>query len=211
MKGGVLITFEGIEGSGKSTHLHLAEEFLRAEGLPTVVTFEPGATPLGRELRQLLLSATLPLQHLAELFLFLADRAEHVRQVIKPALEAGKVVLCDRFVDSTTAYQGYGRGLDLAFVKEGNRRATGGIWPRLTILLDCEVEVGLARTRGVDRFEEEGVEFHKRVREGYLRIAEEEPLRVKVVDSSHRPKGDVQGEIRGILRGFLEEWVSGGL
>lgn len=207
---GVLITFEGIEGSGKSTHLRLAEEFLKAEGLSTVATFEPGATPLGVKLRQLLLSATVPLQPLAELFLFLADRAEHIRQVVRPALEAGKVVLCDRFVDSTTAYQGYGRGIELGFVKEGNRRATGGIWPRLTILLDCEVEVGLARTKGVDRFEGEGVEFHRRVRDGYLRIAEEEPMRVKVVDSSHRPKGEVQEEIREILRGFLKGWASGG-
>ncbi|RLA81583.1 MAG: dTMP kinase [Deltaproteobacteria bacterium] len=210
MKKGVLITFEGIEGSGKSTHLRILGEFLRAKGMKVLLTFEPGGTPLGRALRDLLLDPSLPLDPLTELFLFWADRREHTLRVLLPALDQGKVVLCDRYIDSTTAYQGYGRGVDLDFVLQGNRKATGGLSPHLTILLDCPPEVGLRRVKGGDRFEDAGLDFHTKVREGYLRIAEAEPERVKVVESASRDKGEVQEEVRRVVRTFLEAWAFGG-
>ena len=199
---GILVTFEGIEGSGKSTQLALTRTYLEGEGRRCLVTREPGGTPLGAEIRQCLLhKGELRIDPLAELFLIEADRMQHVAEVIKPALEEGRMVLCDRFTDATLAYQGYGRGVDIALIEAMNRRATGGLIPRCTILLDCSVEVGMGRAQGEDRFEREDRPFHQR--EGYLRIARQEPRRVQVI-SAEGDKGMIQGKIQGIIRSLVD-------
>jgi dTMP kinase len=181
----VFITFEGIEGCGKSTQAGLLRELLEGRGLSVLVTREPGGSPIGEQIRHILLD---PGNHgmvaLAELLLYEASRCQHVEAVIKPALDAGKVVICDRFFDASTAYQGYARGLDIAMVGRLNLVATGGRKPDLTIVLDLPVDMGLMRLgRNLDRIESEAVEFHERVRQGYLKIAENEPGRVKVVNA----------------------------
>lgn len=197
---GLLVTFEGIEGSGKSTQIELARGYAEEEGYPCLVTKEPGGTPLGEEIRNFLLDrGDLSIDPLAELFLIEADRAQHVADVIRPALEKGYMILCDRYTDATIAYQGYGRGVNIDFVEELNRWATGGLVPHQTIVLDCPVDVGMARAEGKDRFEREGHEFHRRVREGYLRIAQQDPQRVKVV-SGKGERAVIQEEIRRIIR-----------
>ena len=193
------VTFEGIEGSGKSTHLRALAAHLRAAGHAVVETREPGGTAAGLAMRGLLLGPeALPLTPLAELFLYLADRAQHVDEVIRPALAAGRIVLCDRFSDSTLAYQGYARGLDLEVLRALDARARGGIAPDSTVLLDCPVEDGLARARGRagtgDRFERETVAFHERVRAGFHALAANDPDRFVVVDAS-APIADVQARI----------------
>ena len=195
----LLITFEGIEGSGKSTHLRHLAAHLRTSGRPVVETREPGDTRAGASIRRLLLGAeAVPLTPLAELFLYCADRAQHVSDVIAPALAAGRVVLCDRFSDSTIAYQGYGRGLDLDVVRALDARARAGIRPALTLLLDCPVREGLARTRERaqpgDRFEREAVAFHERVRAGFLSLAAAEPDRFRIVDTD-RDVDDVRARV----------------
>ncbi len=190
----MFITFEGIEGSGKSTQIGLLAETLSARGLSVAVTREPGGCRLGQTLRAILLSLeSRDLTSRAELFLYLADRAQHVEEVIKPALAAGKVVLCDRFADSTVAYQGYGRGLDVGLLRTLNDAAVGNAWPRLTILLDLDPEQGLRRalarnigqgacvTEG--RFEAESLDFHGRVRQGYLALAALHRDRFAVIDA----------------------------
>jgi dTMP kinase len=190
---GCFITFEGIEGSGKTTQIRLAGEFLQAKGIPVIVTEEPGGTALGVELRRLLLNrSAFDLCGESELLLFLADRAEHVRELIRPALDGNKWVLCDRFSDATLAYQGFGRGLDLDSVRKLTDFASGLLRPVLTFLFDLPVEAGLGRamervaragdTPAEDRFERERIEFHRRVREGYLSLAREEPGRFVVID-----------------------------
>jgi len=183
------ITFEGVEGSGKSTHLRHLADHLRDAGHAVVETHEPGDTGAGRAIRRLLLGAEgVALTPLAELFLYCADRTEHVDEVIRPALESGRIVLCDRFSDSTLAYQGYGRGLDIEAVRALDARARGGLWPALTFVLDCPVEEGLARARRRsttgDRFEHETIAFHERVRAGFLALAAAEPERVYVLDAA---------------------------
>jgi dTMP kinase len=182
----VFITFEGIEGCGKSTQARLLKAFLERRGFDVLVTREPGGSPIGEQIRQILLdpvnSGMVPL---AELLLYEASRCQHVEAVIKPALEEGRAVICDRFFDASTAYQGYARGLGIRMVGELNLVATGGRKPDLTIVLDLPVDVGLRRLgKNLDRIEREAVEFHERVRQGYLRIAEEEPDRVKVVNAA---------------------------
>jgi dTMP kinase len=184
----LFITFEGIEGSGKSTQLRALASRLRESGRVVVETREPGGTPAGAALRSLLLAAEpVPLTPRAELFLYCADRTQHVSQVIRPALAAGRVVLCDRFSDSTIAYQGYGRGLDLAMLRALDAQARDGVWPHLTFLFDCPAAEGLARARGRsrsgDRFEGEALEFHERVRAGFQTLAREEPARFCVLDT----------------------------
>jgi dTMP kinase len=185
----LFVSFEGIEGSGKSSQLRHLVAHLRDSGRAVVETREPGGTAAGAAIRRLLLGPeALPLTPLAELLLYCADRAQHVAEVIRPALAAGKVVVTDRFSDSTIAYQGYARGLDLDVLRALDARARDGVAPGLTLLLDCPVDVGLARTRGradaPDRFERETVSFHERVRQGFLTLAAAEPGRFRVLDST---------------------------
>jgi dTMP kinase len=192
---GRLIAFEGIEGAGKSTQIRLSAAALRARGVTVVETCEPGGTALGAEVRRLLMHMPEnPPTPLAELFLYLADRAQHVSQVITPALLRGDVVLTDRFSASTIAYQGYARRLDLETVGRFDAIARQGIAPALTVLLDCPVEVGLARARGDDRFHREEQEFHQRVRAGFLSLAREDCDRYLVIDAT-APHEQVQEQI----------------
>lgn len=180
---GTFFSFEGGEGAGKSTVLKAVAAKLAERGYDVVTTREPGAGELGQGIRNLLLhSGDVPTR--AELLLFLADRASHVETLIKPALERGAVILCDRYVDSTTVYQAKARGLDAQFVAQGNAFATGGLLPRRTYLLDLPVEVGLARAKGGDRLDAAPMEFHQKVREGFLELAQENSSRWLVVDAS---------------------------
>ncbi|MEI8129389.1 MAG: dTMP kinase [bacterium] len=183
-KKGLFITFEGIDGCGKSTQLNLLSEYLKSEGLEVVITREPGAKGLGEKLREILLNYEGEVSSNCEAFLFLADRAQHIDTLVKPAIEAGKVVLCDRHTDSTIAYQGYGRGVDLEQIKMLNRIATSGLEPDLTFVFDLDVEISQMRVgKNKDRMESAGDDFHNRVRNGYLEITKQEPERVKVINS----------------------------
>jgi dTMP kinase len=192
MAKGFFITLEGVEGSGKTTQTALVADALRLAGHRVTVTREPGGTRAGEAIRAIFLDPAVSLHAAAELLLVLADRAQHVREKLKPAIAAGEIVLSDRYSDSTVAYQGYGRGLDLKLLDELNRLASDGAHPDLTIVLDLEVETGLERTRarvrgdvrGPDRFEGEQVEFHRRVRQGFLTIARDEPDRVRTIDAT---------------------------
>lgn len=187
----LFVTFEGIEGCGKTTQIEHLASFLKGISRPFLVTREPGGTEIGEQIRQVLLSCdNAGMEPMAELFLYEAARIQHMRQVISPALEEGKIVLCDRFADATLAYQGYGRGLDLAWVEETNARAMNNRKPDLTFLLDLPVEEGLRRawkrmekqTAKEDRFEKESLDFHRRVKEGYLILARREPQRIVILD-----------------------------
>ena len=190
----MFITFEGIEGCGKTTQVNRLKEYFESLGKEVLVTLEPGGSRLGKTLRKILLSMeSQDLTREAELFLYLADRAQHVDQVIRPALEQGQVVISDRYADSTVVYQGYGRGLDPQILHSFNEIATRGIWPDLTILLDLPVEIGLKRavtrnlqTKQTDegRFEAESIDFHNRVREGYLTWAALNKNRFIIVDAT---------------------------
>ncbi|MFH1639631.1 MAG: dTMP kinase [Chloroflexota bacterium] len=183
----LFITFEGGEGSGKSTQAAALYKRLQEQAILSVLTREPGGTPLGEKIARLLKwpegAVIVPL---AELLLFNASRAELVAEVIRPSLEEGKVVICDRYTDSTIAYQSYGRGLPLEIVMRLNQTATNGLKPVLTVLADVPVEVGLARKRAErsDRFQQEVVAFHRKVRDGFLRIARGEPDRFLVIDAT---------------------------
>jgi len=200
---GRFVAFEGIEGSGKSSQQRLAAEALGKREIALQVTAEPGGTGLGVHLRRLVLHSedTVPTPR-AELFLYLADRAQHVEQVILPELEAGRVVLCDRFTASTLAYQGYGRGLDLDAVERAESWARGGLTPDLTLLLDCPVSVGLERASGPDRFHAETVAFHERVRAGFLALAENQRDTWRVIDST-RPQAEVHEAVMRAIEGCL--------
>lgn len=182
----MLITFEGIEGSGKTTQIELLSDYLKKKGYNIVRTREPGGTALGEALRKILLHKDLHVLPLSELLVFMAIRAQHVEEVIMSALAAGNVVLCDRFIDATYAYQGYGRGTDLGIIATLNRLVTKGVTPNLTILLDCDVDMGLRRklvdSPHSDRFEKEDIPFHEAVRSGYLKLAREETKRFFVVN-----------------------------
>jgi dTMP kinase len=200
---GVLITVEGIDGAGKSTQVERLAAMLRADGHRVIATREPGATPLGRELRRLVLGRELVLTAEAELLLFLADRAEHVATVIAPALADGAVVLCDRFSDSTIAYQGYGRQADLARVRRWNDESSAGVVPDLTLLLDCAVEVGAERRRReADRYQTLDAGFHERVRQGFLTQAAAEPDRIRRIDAG-RDLAAVSADVVDVVRRFL--------
>ncbi|MBN2282536.1 MAG: dTMP kinase [Deltaproteobacteria bacterium] len=207
----VFIAFEGIEGCGKTTQVGKAADYLTKRGIPFLCTVEPGGTGVGEELRNILLNkVSLRIHQMTELFLFAADRIQHVEEVILPALRSGTVVLCDRFADATVAYQGYGRELDIDVVRAVNRWASGSATPDMTILIDLPVEVGLerAKNRSVrletpdDRFERERVEFHRRVRAGYLRLAGEEPDRFRLIDGT-RGIDAIHEEIRGHIARLL--------
>lgn len=181
----MFITFEGADGCGKTTQIKLIDEYLRSKGYKTFLTREPGSKGLGEKIREILLNYEGEVSSRCESFLFLADRAQHVDCIIKPALQEGTIVLCDRHTDSTVAYQGYGRGLDIEEIKKLNALATGGLKPDLTIVFDVDIETSQARVgKNKDRMESAGIEFFKKVREGFLEIAKEEPQRVKVINSS---------------------------
>ena len=184
MTKGMFITFEGGDGCGKTTQIELLDEYLRNKGYKTLLTREPGSKGLGIKLREILLNYDGEVSPTCESFLFLADRAQHVDCIIKPALKEGVIVLCDRHTDSTVAYQGYGRGLDLEQIHRLNTIATNGLKPDLTIVLDVDVETSQARVgKEKDRMESAGIEFFEKVRRGFLEIAKQEPERVKVIDS----------------------------
>ncbi len=192
MKRGILITFEGGEGSGKSTQIRMLASHLKRRGHSVLVTCEPGGSLLGKQIRRMLLHAPHRPSKTAELFLFLADRADHVESILRPTLKRGQTVLCDRYTDSTLAYQGGGRGFPLRTLEALNRAATGGLTPDLTFLLDVPVEVGLARagkrSKGrKDRMERERLNFHRAVRSTFLRLAGREPRRFRVIDGHRNP------------------------
>ena len=190
----LFITFEGGEGSGKSVQARTLYRKLSRLAIPVMLTHEPGVTSLGKKIaRWLKWGRDMGISPMAELLLFNVSRAQLATEVIKPDLESGKVVICDRYADSTTAYQSYGRELDLAMVKAVNDAVIQGLKPDLTVLLDIPVESGLARKRGKrqDRFEQEDIAFHQRVRQGYLKLAANEPQRWLVIDAS-QPKAKIE-------------------
>jgi len=209
----LFITFEGIEGCGKSTQAKRLVNRLKELAVPLVFTLEPGGTSVGQKIRRILLdSRNQHLSPLAELLLYAADRAQHVEEVIKPALEQEKWVLCDRFFDATTVYQGYARGLDMKLIVTLNEKASPGIRPDITFLIDCAVEVGLERAlkrnkiqfqEGQDRFEREKKDFHETVREGYLHMAMEDPERFVVVDGTLK-----EDELEEIIFKHVEPFIS---
>ncbi len=179
----MFVTFEGPEGAGKSTILRRVAEALRLDAKSVVTTREPGATELGILIRSLLLEGAA-LSPRAELFLFLADRSDHVTKIIQPALTGGAIVLCDRFIDSTVAYQGHARGMDLGMLRQLNRLATDNLKPDLTLLFDLEPEIGLARIERKDRLDREPLEFHLRVRAGFQAERDIDPQRFVTIDAS---------------------------
>lgn len=205
---GHFITFEGPEGAGKTTQVQKMAEIFRAAGREVIVTREPGGTEISTQIRRILLAAeNKAMTSRTELLLYAADRAQHVDEKIRPALERGAVVLCDRYVDSTIAYQGFGRGLDLELIRELCRIATAGLMPVLTVLVDLPPEVGMARAvaRGSadtggekDRIEAEAMDFHHRVREGFLSLAGEEPARVQIVNGDQTIE-EIHGDIRAMM------------
>ena len=217
---GILITFEGIEGSGKTTQISMLADRLEEQGLPVFRTREPGGTQLGEGVRRLVLEpGQEEIDPVAELFLMEAARAQHVAARIRPALDAGKVVLCDRFTDSTLVYQGLARGLEWNMIEDVNLLAAKGVRPHATILLDLDISVGLGRTRAragdavhadgsteageTTRFDLENLEFHEVVRAGFLRLAKDDPGRVKVV-SATGSAGEVQERVWRALEKTLE-------
>jgi len=211
---GVLITFEGIEGSGKSTQCARLAKRLREEGHRVLETREPGGTPLAERIRRLLLDTPTtggpaePIEPECEAYLILACRTQHVARVIRPALREGALVLCDRFSDSTLAYQGYARGLSLQVLERMNRLATGGLKPDLTLLFDVPVATGLRRRRHPEReqnrLDREARRFHERVRHGFLDLAEHDPQRIKVLDGTRDPDS-IAAQVGLLIRRFLEK------
>ncbi|WP_420642123.1 dTMP kinase [Candidatus Leptofilum sp.] len=205
----MFVTFEGPEGSGKSSQIALLAPFLQAQGFSVVTTREPGGTPIGDEIRacvhNVANSAMIPV---AEMLLYSASRAQHVGELIRPSLAAGHIVLCDRFADSTIAYQGYGRGLDIAQLQQVTQIATQGLQPDITFLLDVDVEQGLARRASggleMNRLDLETVHFHQRVRDGYHALADADPERWVVVNAE-RPLSLIQEELRTKLLERLKE------
>lgn len=209
---GTFITFEGIDGSGKSTQVRMLSSVLRLRGMDVMQTREPGGTPLGARLREALLDAQEQVDPLAELLLYAADRAQHVRLLLNPALAAGRVVLSDRYADATVAYQGAGRGFEPSLVTQVVELATGGLKPDLTLLFDLSVaesnERSRQRTTGDgaapnDRLELEAENFHARVRDAYLQIAAAEPERVRIVDASLSVE-EIHAHVLEIVVPFLE-------
>ena len=205
---GIFITIEGIDGAGKTTQTRLLVGWLIGLGYGVCATREPGGTSAGERIRDLVLSREWAIPAEAELFLYLADRTIHVSQVIRPALAAGDVVVCERYTDSTTAYQGHGRGLDLGFLRQLNETATGGLVPDLTLVLDLPVNMARLDEGRLDRLESEGRSFLARVAAGFRGLAEKEPGRVKLIDGS----GEVQtvhGKMVAAVQRLLDEKGAG--
>ncbi len=207
---GIFITLEGIEGSGKSTQIRHVYDFLKQAGLRCVITREPGGTIIGRKIRSILLDPdSIHIDPVAELLLYASDRAQHIREIILPLIQAGEVVICDRYFDATLAYQGFARGLDMGFIHELHRLACRNLMPDLTILLDLPPDTGLARAwkqletgyrpGNESRFERETFTFHERVRAGYLELAGAEPNRFRIVDASPNER-QVQEQIIEVLK-----------
>ena len=185
MEKGLFITFEGTDGCGKTTQIEMLKDYFEKQGRTVLLTREPGAKGLGTKLREILLNYDGEVSPVCESFLFLADRAQHVDTIIKPAVARGEIVLCDRHTDSTVAYQGYGRQLDIEQIKKLNEIAVNGLKPDLTIVFDIDIETSMQRVgKTKDRMESAGMDFFNRVRNGYLAIAKEEPNRVKVINSA---------------------------
>jgi len=207
MTSGVFITFEGIDGAGKSSHVQALADVFSAQGRAVVVTREPGGTPLAEKLRGLALNDAM--DPLAEALVMFAARRDHLMQVIEPALARGDVVLCDRFTDATFAYQGGGRGFEPKLIEEIVELATGGLKPDLTLLFDLSVAESAVRTRKrvqnkrTDRLDKEDAEFHTRVREAYLQLAESEPNRIKIVNTNQPPELTHQ-RVKEIIIPFLK-------
>ena len=218
---GKFIVFEGVEGGGKTTQIELLQDWLLGKwksgqicsnflDLEVVIAREPGGTKLGKALRELLLNPdvlTEKIQETAELLLYAADRAQHIETLIKPCLERGAIVLCDRFIDSTIAYQGYGRGLNFELIEQLNYIATGGLKSDLILWLDIDVEIGLARAKNrgkIDRMEQANIEFHRRVQQGYQELAKNNSLIVRIDASLSQEK--VQEQIQAIIMEKLVEW-----
>jgi dTMP kinase len=210
----LFITFEGIEGSGKTTQVHLLRDYVEGKGYRCQITREPGGCRIGDRIRDILMdSENQNLTPLSELLLIMANRAQHVTEVIQPALRDGCVLICDRFHDATVAYQGFARGVALDLIERLREMVAGGLKPDLTILLDCPVEIGLGRARerlanenlswSEGRFEGETGDFHQRVRDGYLAMAKTEPHRIKVVEGS-RDERAVEREIRHLVDPLLK-------
>lgn len=203
MTRGLFITFEGADGCGKTTQLNLLKDYFEKVGKEVVLTREPGAKGLGEHVRKILLNYDGVVSDRCESFLFLADRAQNVDVIVNPAINEGKIVLCDRHTDSTVAYQGYGRGLDINEINMLNNLATGGMKPDLTLVFDVDIETSMQRVGNEkDRMEQSGNEFFNRVRYGYLKIAEQEPDRVKVIDSTQSIE-DVHNDVIAIINSYM--------
>jgi dTMP kinase len=205
---GTFISFEGIEGSGKSTQAKLLYDFLSKKGADVILTEEPGGTQIGVKIRTVLLDVEhTGMFPLTELLLYNASRAQHIHEVITPALDRGAIVITDRFSDSTLAYQGYGRGLDLKVIHALDLIATGGLRPDISLLLDLDVKTGLQRNRGIqktDRLELEDISFHERVRNGYHMLAHDDPARIRLIpvtagiNETHRKISEIMSQALGL-------------
>lgn len=203
MTKGLFITFEGADGCGKTTQLNLLKEYLESKGRNVIVTREPGGKGLGERLREILLNYDGEVSNRCESFLFLADRAQNIDTIVNPAINEGKIVLCDRHTDSSVAYQGYGRGLDIEQINMLNNLAAGGRKPDLTLVFDVDIETSMKRVgNDKDRMESAGKEFFNRVRNGYLEIAKHNPKRVKVIDSTKTIE-EIQKDVIKIVENYL--------
>ena len=204
MTKGLFVTFEGTDGCGKTTQIELLKTYLENKGYTVLLTREPGAKGLGTKLREILLNYEGDVSPNCESFLFLADRAQHIDTIIKPAIERGEIVLCDRHTDSTVAYQGYGRGLDLNQINMLNTIATSGFKPDITFVFDIDIETAQKRVgKTKDRMESAGVEFFKKVRQGYLDIAKSEPERVKVLDATQTIE-DISNQVKKYIDNIIQ-------
>ncbi len=203
MKKGLFITFEGADGCGKTTQLNLLKDYLENKGYEVVITREPGAKGLGEKIREILLNYDGEVSNRCESFLFLADRAQNIDIIVNPAIQQGKIVLCDRHTDSTVAYQGYGRGLDIKQINMLNNIATNNKKPDLTLVFDVDIETSMKRVGSQqDRMEKSGKDFFNRVRNGYLELAKQEPERIKVIDTTKSIE-EVQKDVVEIIDQYI--------
>ena len=204
MQRGLFITFEGADGCGKTTQLNLLKDYLENNGYEVVLTREPGGKGLGEKVREILLNYDGEVSNRCESFLFLADRAQNIDIIVNPAIEQGKIVLCDRHTDSSVAYQGYGRGLDINQINTLNNLATNGKKPDLTLVFDVDIETSMKRVGNEkDRMESAGNDFFNKVRNGYLELAKQEPERIKVIDSTHSIE-NVHNDVLAIVSNILQ-------